>query len=315
MPRAVLTPDGRVVFVDRNGVPMTRYNPGYQSQARMMDLLSRLPDAQLKGATGFGIKTPEQMGRDGAPPVQDMTVRPLSGLDSNSRGMTLVLPPPTISGAPGTVNESGFRTLVDMRSRGPDSELLNITLNLMLGDGLDDRTIFPFGNNVPMVQAVLDWGIGGAQFSAVCDWLQGTQLSIPANTLRVSAQYVNVQNLAGPAPPSFIVSAGLSYGNTGRMSSPARFTERLQILPGFPVDRKIPKYATGFAIASNSPCLIDVGPFVGGLLQYSFVPPMSNAGQRNVENSFPLPNGVRSITITNTSGVSSPYAIIYTLAI
>lgn len=277
-----------------------------------MDLLSRLPDAQLKGATGYGVKTPEQMGRDGAPPVNDETVRPMSGLDANSRGMTIVLPPP-VSAGPGLVSESGFRTLVDMRSRGPDAELINVTLDIQLGSGLDDRTIFPFGTHFPTVQAILEWGIGGAQFSAICDWLQGTQLSIPGNTLRVSAQYVNVAG-AAPPPPSFIVSAGLSYGNIGRMSSPARFTDRVSLGAGATVDRKIPKYATSFTLASATSCTALVGPFSNPIL-YSFSPPLSNAGQRNVENNFPLFNGARSMSVTDTSGLGGFVAVIYSLAL
>ena len=329
MPRAVLTPDGRVVFVDRNGVPMTRYNPGYQSQARMMDLLSRLPDAQLQGATGYGI-TQEGRRPDLKPGPQphDETIRPLSGLPENNRGMSIILDPPVRNssgdGGGGAISDSNTLALMEMRSRGQDAELLSITLDLEL-NGVDNNIVVPnpFGTTeVAMARCLVSWGIGGASFSAVCDWLQGTQLSIPANFVRIAAQYVRYTTNPGTTPPSFRLNAGMSYGNVGRIASPARFTEHFgaSIAAGASVTVKIPKYAMSFCVVSNNTCNVAVGPFMGAagataLLNYSYVPVMTNVGQRNVENSFPIHNGARFLTLQNTGVGDAGFNVIYTLAL
>jgi hypothetical protein len=291
----------------------------------MLDLLSRLPDAQLKGATGYGLNEPEVQGRPdptnapGAPPSVDETIHPLSGQPENNRGLTLLLPPPFPIAPLAVKTETGFRSIIEMRSRGSDAELMSVSLDLELGGGLDNNQTIPnpFGGNQSFVRALLSWGIGGASFSAMCDWLQGTQLAIAANYIRINAQYVNLSDGITLSPP-FLISAGLSYGNVGRASQPARFTEMINLQAGAtsPV-MKIPKYATSFCVTANSPATISLLNFgnASGTLGYTFTPAMSNVNQRNNETDFPLFNGARFYTVTNNGAAADAFGMIFALAL
>ncbi len=79
------------------------------------------------------------------------------------------------------------------------------------------------------LKALLQWGIGGAQHEALVDFLNGTIVSVPASTMKVSAVYTVG---AGTAPfgPDYIVSVSLGYGTrptNGQIPS-ASFTTTLQ---------------------------------------------------------------------------------------
>lgn len=289
--------------------------------ARDHDIMSRLPDAEIAGAIGPGVVPRGTAESAGRPLPTDETIRPLSGQDENNRGFAVILPPPDA-----LIGETGVRTLLQMRSRGLDAELLNVVLGIDLAD-FDNSNEDVFGPIIPYVRCSLDWGIGGAHFSAVCDWMQGTQLSIPANYISVGAIYVKQQNAFSPTPfepPRFRCAAGLAYGNAGRIASTARYTELVQLQSiGSTAVVQIPKYALSATILPVNNSVVGVTVRAGGSgsgfdMDYVIETPLSNAGQRNVENSIPLFNGARFLQIRNNNADPNNLGqvfIVYTLAL
>lgn len=272
---------------------------------RTRDIMSRLPQAELAGAVGPGVVPRGSVVND-HPVAHDETIRPMSGLDEMSRGNQIVISPPSED-----IGETPPRPVVQMRSRGADAELLNICLGIELAD-YDNEDDSHFGPILPYIRCALNWGIGGASFNAYCDWMQGTQLSIPANFVSVSAVYVKIQdefNQQSFTPPNFRVAAGLSYGNTGRISSPARYTQVVQLGTGAngtsrDVTVQIPPFATSVTMLPTQQAATQIR--VRGATAstqffdttHTLQTPLSNQ-QYNVENAIPLFGGARYIEVTN----------------
>ena len=169
-----------------------------------------------------------------------------------------------------------------------------------------------------LVRACVRWGIGSAEFQAEVDWLNGTVLTVPAEQIYVSARYDRffVGGSDPATPPVFCLSAGFAYGRAGKNSNPSRLTERVTVLtPGDSQELRIPNFATSFTVVLVEPSTsakVEVYGFGRAFAnQINIVSPMSNVGQFDVEDAFPLRNGAKFVRITNTnSGSQSLYAYV-----
>src|SRR5882672_10186776 len=123
--------------------------------------------------------------------------------DENRVGFTKVLPPPRAA-------DSSVTTLIlEAKARCSSSpENLVIALQLKLAKPpLPGETVGRFQD----LKALLQWGVGGAQHEALVDFLNGTLISVPASTMKISA-VCRVGGGAVPFGPDYIASVSLGYG-------------------------------------------------------------------------------------------------------
>lgn len=183
-----------------------------------------------------------------------------------------------------------------------------------------------------MLRARITWGSGGATFSAECDWLNGTQLCIPTENIRVDCTYLP-RSLSCLEPecggrrarkaPKFDVGALLNYGGRHHNSNSARFTE-IACVPeaGGSTRIPIPPYAISFIVVPVGTASQTVRADVYGFgsacrVRYLVNGPLTNAGQVNVESAFPLFNGARFVEISNQDplAVGTSALVIFGLAL
>ncbi len=254
-------------------------------------------------------------------------LRPLSDQLPSNRGFGKVeLTPPS-----GPISDSAENdTLIVKMSPGASvarAELLTFTLGL----ALKKSTVSPIREGIfvlPSVRAILKWGIGSVNFTAECDWMHGTQLSIGAEDVTISARYLKNTVPWEPVPdadgvfPTFIVGAAVSYGNVGRISCPARYTALAQVEDddeGSFVDVPIPPFATSFTIVPIGGSTGTVALTAFGTAYettYAFGPPLTNTGQYNVENAFPIWNGAQFLRVRNTDGEAPAIVqVVFSLAL
>lgn len=257
---------------------------------------------------------------DGAPDNR----RPLAGQADLSRGNSLILEPPTAD----IVTTGKDSTIIEVRSRCAEGEIINIMLGLELNKqsntsqaNVVDEAIYP------SVRALLRWGCGGVKFTAECDFLLGTQLAIPAENISVGARYLKNTIPWDPVSdatyPTFVVSATAAYGGIGRNSNPARFTELVQIEDPAGVSRiQIPQFAISYSVLPVANGLVDVSQVGFGTsynvdyhLSEAATVPLRNTN-RNVENSVPIFNGARFLDVTNRNSEGPLFAfVIFGLAL
>lgn len=165
------------------------------------------------------------------------------------------------------------------------------------------------------IEAVIRWGVGGVNFQASCDWMHGTQLSIVGSQFRISARYTKITLPWTPPPdivlPTFEVTAGVGYLQPSRNSNGARLTRYVQI--EHPTDPKVVVPIPPFAISwtaipvGTAAALVEVMPFGSPYATpYDIVSPLSNVGQFNVENAFPLDGTEEFLRVTNTNQTDTP---------
>lgn len=311
------------------GLPVSRGNQG--GMGRRLDeagIMSTLPDADIAGAIGPGVKPggEQSLGARRAkleaeeavsPPAP--TYRPLGGAQQNNRGNIKIVTLPVSTGE----NTVRVASVVETsKSSGDDAEVLSVQLALDLPDAFTSAT--GVASNCPLeIVCLLEWGVGGAFFQAECDWNQGTSFTICASFLRVSARVTYGNVLFGlNTDTDIVLKASLGYGNAASLqqSSAARRTIPMRdsasvspfnIGPGITSDRiAIPPYAMGFTLIDGTPSppnykiqmYADAG---GGFIQaiYNWTD-RTNTSQQ-VEGQFPIPGGCRFIEITNLSGVNS----------
>ncbi len=307
---------GRLVPVNP-GLP----SPGRGNQGGMgarlseADLMSRLPDADLAGAIGPGVKPggEQAVGARRAkleaeeaksPPAP--TYRPLGGAMQNNRGNAKLVTLPSTLGVEGTVRTSVVET---SKSSGDDAEALSVQLALELPADFTDPAGGAF--TVPLeIICVLEWGVGGAFFTAECDWNQGVSFTICASFLRVSARIVYTSS----AEFSIVLKAGLGYGNSNSLnvSSSARRTIPLGNI-GAGLDSAvtpIPAWAVGLTITDASPAtpncqisLQDTGAVFTPDALYVWNDRSNQANQ--VEGQFPIPSQCRFVVVRNLLGIAT----------
>lgn len=237
--------------------------------------------------------------------------RPLVDQAASNRGAIIEVDPP-----PDTVlNGETVTRICEVRTTCAQGELLSVTLDQSIRGGAEATTAFDVADFVwPNVRARIMWGSGNGSFQAECDFLNGTQLSIAAESICVDAVYRKVTMAAADveswAAAPINARVAYAYGNVGRNSNPARLTELVE-LPGGTgniANVLIPPFATSFTllpVANNTDLTARVFGFGSSLfVDYDTVGTLSNTGQYNVENAFPLFNGARYIQIND--GTSDP---------
>ncbi len=319
---------GRLIPVNP-GLPVARGNQG--GMGRRLDeagLMSTLPDADIAGATGPGVKPggEQSLGARRATLVAEEqksppapTYRPLGGAQQNNRGNIKIVTLPTATG----LNTVQVPSVVETsKSSGDDAEVISVQLALELPDSFTSSA--GAAANCPLeIIAVLEWGVGGAFFSAECDWNQGASFSITASFLRVSARVNYGSVLFGlGADTDIVLKASLGYGNpvSLQQSSSARRTVPMRnsasaspfiIGPGITSDRiAIPPFAMGFTLIDGTPSppnykiqmYADAG---GGFIEAIYDWTDRTNTSRQLEGQFPIPGRCRFIEITNLSGLDS----------
>lgn len=148
-----------------------------------------------------------------------------------------------------------------LRSRGASQRGDNCSVTF----GLDVQPgdIPPGLTRQAYILATLRWGNGAGQVVAECDWHQGTQVSIVAGTLDVSARFESdyAPNVDGVMVPSGVfavgtyfrarVTAAVTRGTRPARSYPTRTFPNFSLGAGVRVRYPIPLFA--FAMQLNTP--------------------------------------------------------------
>lgn len=324
---------GQVIAVPASKVLVGPVEPGMarttspgmrpmSGSAAMLDLYSRLPNADIAGARGPGVTPGGEQGRgarrgqveqegQAAPPH---TYRPLGGAKQNARGGSAILSPPDV-GLGATFAEAS--TIVQTpRDAGDDAEVITVSLGLDFANAAEDTAIDDQLDCICTVQ----WGIGGVIFSAELDWIQGLVFSLPASFMNIGARYEGNQ-LAGAAPPPLLFSAAFAYGtqSKGTVSQTRRTIFFGQLNGGVSTIFRAPKYADGFSVFTRSTTpdlLVEVlrqtSGAVAAIAGYLYNDASNVAVQQPY--MFSLPNIGRSVRVTN-NGAATDVGIIWNLAL
>lgn len=216
---------------------------------------------------------------------------------------------PSLLSAPIKGEVSLVGPLINTRSRTSRGELLSAVLAIQVvpaNGTTEEEALDEFVDY--SVEAEIVWGLGAIEFTAHCDWQNGTQISLTAETLRVRAKYVKRcatwEKPADKCPPSFLVSAGVGYGDSGASSNPVRLTKLAQVeTPGDSVDIPIPAFAQSWTmqlVSGSTSAEVRVGGRGARYdVPYTITGPLTNVAQHNEENAFPIRNGARFLRVKN----------------
>jgi hypothetical protein len=239
------------------------------------------------------------------------TVRPLQGLNEQQRGSSINIP---------LTQSTPFTTVVNARTESADAEMLCVAIGVVVNGSTIAGASFD-------LKGLITWGVGGANFQAEIDLVNGLVFNIPANFIRVD---VGCDVLSPVATGSFQVSAGVSYGaGYPQTSAPTR---RTKIAPAFAgagpafADLPVPAFATAFTpwqarlAAGAVGAGVALQPFTivvsGGTAFPTYEWTTDANTGRQGENTFPLPNGATNIRLITTAAQGFLQAgVIYHLAI
>lgn len=279
------------------------------------DVMSRLPDADIVGAIGPGVvpggeqsvgaRRADLAQENASPPAP--TYRPLSGAQQNNRGNVQIVTMGTLSGSPIQNIASVVET---SKSNGDDAEAITIQLGLEIpSQVLDPNGLYTAA--IPNVTAIIEWGVGGAFFTAEVDWNLGVSFPIVASYVRVSARIAAQTPILVP-DYQFVLKASLGYGaaqSINQSSSARRTVPVASPVLGAGVTSAliaVPAWAMGFTIVDSGAVggagfpepdyLITVG-----VAAYRHVT-RTNQG-RQVEGQYPIPAGAQFIQVKNNLGV------------
>lgn len=298
------------------GYPEPRRQPGggmpeHQSRA---ELLSRLPDADLRGMRGLGVvpggENSSFSGMRGRAQegvrAPTPTYRPLAGAQQNNRGGVQIVQIDANLGQPAMAIPSIVET---PKSGGDDGEMVTVQLGIEYSSEFPEVTID--------LAAVVEWGLGGASFSAEVDWGNGTCFSLSSSYIRISARLGAVEAAGDTTPSQITLKAALSYGtpNSLGISSSARRTVSLgaALAAGaFTGTYEVPLWAAGATLLDNS----DQNPAY--TVYFRQVPNLADKGvvfkmtgrsnaYSNMEGQFPVPAGARYFYVRNELLVPSEY--------
>ena len=237
---------------------------------------------------------------------------PLDCQGPSNRGSGLTVAPPV--GSFDSAGQVVGPTQSIVRVQGGDvGGLMSVTLGLKLNansvspPGFDEVNIF----TAPIVRAVIQFGSGTVKNTVVADWNNGTVLSIAAEDVTVAAQYIRQTRPWNPidhtldVDPTFNLTAMLGYQSVGHNSNPARLTYLVQLensadTPNQEIE--IPEFAQSFTVIpiTDADMVVQLRTWSAGYRwNYDIASPLTNVGQDNVENTFPIPNGARFLRVEN----------------
>jgi hypothetical protein len=253
--------------------------------------------------------------------------RPLTETQEPNRGNQVVLLPP--GGEPdadGVVEGVVMGTGVDTRVSNTNAERLFVALGLDVVQCVGEKSVricspadFLVPDQVwPQVQAVIHFGTGNSRLTAVVDWLHGTVLSVPAETIRVNARY-SVTYPPGTGCqdctklPVFRATATIGYGGASPVR--ARHTKLVQ-LPA-PGDTKLvqaPAFATSLTILPGAGSTVSASLFgfgEGYSVPVAPIGQLSNVNQYSVEDAFVRFGGQWFVRVKNenTSGPAFAFLV------
>jgi len=320
--------DGRVVWVNERGEivgiseGMGGAEPGFGSDARTRDIMSRLPDADIVGLTGPGVVPGGERSvgiqREahgvGLPPPPH-TYRPLAGVQVVNRGNIATVTLPANAGGP----EQRIASIVETpKNCGEDAEVIAVQLSMDLPASMDDPA--DPSSAIPIdVTAIVEWGVGGAFFSAEVDWGLGVSFSICASFVRISAR---VAATAAQLIPDvqIVLRASLSYGNPESLNVSSSARRTVSACPPRPAPQilgpgstssviPIPRWSKGLTVVDGSnsgapdyTLTIVADAFSLDPVAVYTVTSRSNLAAQ-VEGQFPIPARGRFVTLTNNLGV------------
>lgn len=250
----------------------------------------------------------------GRPPVVmsiDVT-NPLVHSSPNNRGAV-------VSVRPGQMGVA----IADMRAQPNIGRGMDVVLGSQQ-DGLLEEFVDEASFLDAYARATVKWSIGSASFLARCDWIEGTQLSLGAEQISVSADYF-LRGYSSAEPnfvpdascckaPSLLLSAGFAWGTTGRNSNGARLTELVEVAPEGKVRIPIPPFAISFTVALADPSTTATVDVVGYGTKFKnrveITGPMTNVNQTDSENAFPIRGGARFLEVINPTSDSTLLAFV-----
>lgn len=170
------------------------------------------------------------------------------------------------------------------------------------------------------VQALIKWGTGSGSHAALVDVGRGTQIRLAsASFVEVSMQYTPDPAIS-PARtgPELLGIALLGYGTPSFRASPARYTQRVSSVTspnGKSGQIPIPDYAQSFGIIGEQ------GPVTGATVLMSAGTTADAFGHTAYavladgqdESQWYVPNGMRAMVITNNTGISQPFDVVFSL--
>lgn len=327
MRRAII--NGHVVWVDDFGrfVRMAEgglggAEPGMSSD-RYNDMMSRLPDAQVAGLAGHGVVPVQESpsGDNGTGTQALQTFRPLAGLASNYRGGTVIMNPVDDQGNVLVGNLT--RNVIQLPTNaGQDAEVLSLVLGL---ETSPDPSVVTDASY--KVTAALQFGIGGASFSALMDWDNGKIITVPASFLSIDGIYAVPAPVAPDFanPPQITLSAAVGYGAISRSrGGGAKFTVNIPSIDSagesnLGVPSKIPNFATGLSIqASTANPNLQIWWLKSGLQPLTAISQViyddpSNLSDQS-EGTFAIPNGAHYFIIFNNGIQATTVQAIFSLS-
>jgi len=169
------------------------------------------------------------------------------------------------------------------------------------------------------VQATLKWGVGGEQHEATVDVGRGTQIRLAAASfIEVLFHYLPDDTTTPPRTgPDIMGIALLGYGTPSFRPSPARFTQRLAVIPpgANSATVAIPKFAQSFGVIGET------GSIAGWTA--TLLPNLVNDGNGHQavailadgqdESQWYVPNGFRAIRLTNNTANGQAAEIVFSL--
>ncbi len=217
----------------------------------------------------------------------------------------------------GTIVNAGDENALIVEARGLDCLTpvgVAIGYNIIQGEVIENTTDL-------FCQAVVVWGVGGAQHEAVFDVGRGTQIRLPsASYVKIFVSLLPDDSTSPPrtAPP-ILVSALLGYGTPSFRASPARFTQRISTINEGASSAivPIPQFAQSFGVIGEK------GSIAGWTA--TLLPALTNDGHGHqavsiladtqMESAMPIPEGFRALQLNNPlgSGLSQPAEVIYAL--
>lgn len=291
------------------GKPPILQHPGHAHPSRRRAAAAGMPIGRLVRTSDFGhinnlrangipgvMAPPRQPEQGLAPPVQQM--RQMTGLAPNSRANTFLFTP---SEFPDPASPTNTRQadvpFFQFNGAVDETDVLLIEFGFKLSAPLSNAS-----NDNFMIRALLTWGVGNSQYSAIIDWKSGCVISLPANFLSVSARIPSTR--IAQTPP-FTLSSGVAYGTVPANASRATFTTSTATLTKAAASSDsiaIPDWAQSFGFGPRTYDAAFVGNLVGqpgGTGAIGAVCKAGPLGQQLNAGTFTIPNGCTSITFLN----------------
>jgi hypothetical protein len=187
------------------------------------------------------------------------------------------------------------------------NDIINVTLGNPYADfhGATGTLPYLWGS-----KALIEWGTGGAEFSAFIDWVAGRVISLSAYNVRVSL----IQDLTIPPPfDQYRIGAMAGLGSAQQVQSTYTDDQVLNLGPGVfgpgvSVDIAIPRFGTSILAVNRvkTPAVIPYDPIIPidiEFTSYGLGLPLGAIqllGAAQPDRPIPIPNGSReNIRIVN----------------